>query len=112
MVFCSETMGAYEDFIQTTRQTEVMQQVLADLEKEPARLLLAICREYEASNEPVSDHHFHVSGYLGEIALRALVSAGLIERQAGGRFAIYRYKPTSAGMEHYRRLTSEGWPGE
>ncbi len=48
-------MGAYEELIERLRQTDVMQQVLAALEKEPVTLLYAICKEYEASNEPVPD---------------------------------------------------------
>jgi hypothetical protein len=100
-------MGAYEDLVQTIKQTEVMQQALAGLQEEPVKLLRAICKEYEASNEPVSDHHFHLSGYWGEIALRALLSAGLIEQQSGDRSSIFRYKPTPAGMEHYKRLIRE-----
>jgi len=100
-------MGAYEDLVETIKQTEAMQQALAGLQEEPVKLLWAICKEYEASNEPVSDHHFHLSGYWGEIALRALLSAGLIEQQSGDRSSIFRYKPTPAGMEHYKRLIRE-----
>ena len=100
-------MGAYEGLVQTIKQTEVMQQALAGLQEEPVKLLRAICKEYEASNEPVSDHHFLLTGYLGEIALRALLSAGLIERQSGDRDSIFRYKPTPAGLEHYKRLIRE-----
>ena len=59
-----------------------MQEVLADLEEEPARLSLAICSEYEASSEPVIDHQFLCLGYLGEAVLRALLTVGLIEQQA------------------------------
>jgi hypothetical protein len=100
-------MGAYEDLVQTIKQTEVMQQALAGLQEEPVKLLRAICKEYEASNEPVSDHLFHLSGYLGEIALWALLSAALIERQSGDRSSIFRYKPTPAGIEHCKRLIGE-----
>lgn len=102
-------MGAYEDLIERLRQTDVMQQVLAALEKEPVTLLYAICKEYEASNEPVPDHHLPISGYLKEVAVRTLLSAGLLERQAGGRLSVYSYRPTSDGMECYRRLVGDGW---
>lgn len=100
-------MGAYEELVQTIKQTEVMQQALAGLQEEPGKLLQAICKEYEASNKPVSDHHFHLSGYLGEIAVRSLLSAGLIERQWGDQSSIFCYKPTPAGMEHYKSLIGE-----
>ncbi len=83
-----------------------MQAVLAALEKEPITLLYAICAE------PVPDHHLHVSGYLKEVALRALLSTGLLERQPGGRLSIYSYKPTQAGIKYYRILVDEGWGGK
>lgn len=102
-------MGAYEDLIERLRQTDVMHDVLAALEKEPVALLYAICKEYEASNEPVPDHHLAISGYLKEVALRTLLSGGLLERQPGGRLSLYCYRPTSDGIECYRGLVSEGW---
>ncbi|MGB2856319.1 MAG: hypothetical protein WBC61_06720, partial [Dehalococcoidia bacterium] len=80
-----------------------MQAMLAALEKEPVTLLYAICKE------PVPDHHLHVSGYLKEVALRALLSTGLLERQLGGRLSIYSYKPTPAVIKYYRILVDEGW---
>ena len=106
---CRENMGAYEDLIERLRQTDVMQQVLAALEKEPVALLYAICKEYEASNNPVPDHHLPIVGYLKEVALRTLLSGGLLERQPGGRLSVYSYTPTSDGIECYRRLENEGW---
>lgn len=83
-----------------------MKHVLESLEEEPARILIHICREYEALGRPVPDHHFHVSGYIGEVALKALVAAGLIQSRPGSRFSLYDYEPTSQGLEHYRRLVS------
>lgn len=109
---CRGNMGAYEDLSEALRQTDAMQAVLAALEKEPITLLYAICAEYKSSKEPVPDHHLHVSGYLKEVALRALLSTGLLERQPGGRLSIYSYKPTPAGIKYYRRLVDEGWGGK
>ncbi len=85
-------MGAYEDLSEALRQTDAMQAVLAALEKEPITLLYAICAEYKSSKEPVPDHHLHVSGYLKEVALRALLSTGLLERQT---VAGYLFTPTN-----------------
>ena len=94
------------DFQTLIKNTEVMKHVLESLEEEPARILIHICKEYEASGRPVPDHHFHVSGYIGEVALRALVAAGLIQSRPGRRFSLYDYEPTPAGLEHYRKLVS------
>jgi len=100
-------MGAYADLVRKLRKTEVMREVLASLEREPVALLYAICREYESSGEPVPAHHLRTSGYLTEAALRALVSAGLLQREPGGRLSVYSYRPTSEAMSCYRRLVAE-----
>lgn len=107
--YCWGNMGAHEDLIEKLKQTDVLQQVLGAFEKEPVILLHAICKEYKVSNEPVPDHHLLVSGYLKEVALRALLSAGLMERQPGSKLTVHAYKPTSAGMKYYQRLVNEGW---
>ncbi len=100
-------MGAFEDFVEVVKQTETMQALLQSLEKEPAKLLAVICREYEVTNKAVPDHHLNLSGYLGEAILRALVSANLIAREREDRFALYVYKPTEAGLKYYRAMLDE-----
>jgi hypothetical protein len=100
-------MGAFEDFVEAVKQTETMQALLQSLEKEPAKLLAVICREYEVTNKAVPDHHLNLSGYFGEAILRALVSANLITREREDRFALYVYKPTEAGLKYYRAMLDE-----
>jgi hypothetical protein len=100
-------MGAFEDFIDLIKQTEPMQALLQNLEKEPAKLLSVICREYEATNKAVPDHHLNLSGYFGEAILRALVSANLITREREDRFALYGYKPTETGLKYYKAMLDE-----
>lgn len=102
-------MKAYQDFITLIKKTEPMQQMLRSLEEEPARLLGRICQEYEKTGQPVPDHHLHPSGYIGEVALRALISAGLLRSEAGGKFALYQYQPTEKGLEQYKSLISSGF---
>src|SRR4030042_1186505 len=97
-------MGAFEDFVEAVKQTETMQALLQSLEKEPAKLLAVICREYEVTNKAVPDHHLNLSGYFGEAILRALVSANLITREREDRFALYVYKPTAAGLKYYKAI--------
>jgi hypothetical protein len=80
-------MGAFEDFVDVVKKTETMQALLQNLEREPAKLLAAICREYEATNKAVPDHHLKLAGYFGEAMLRALVSANLITREREDRFS-------------------------
>ena len=84
-----------------------MQSLLQGQEKEPAKLLAVVCREYEANNKAVPDHHLNLSGYFGEAILRALVSANLITREREDRFALYVYKPTEAGLKYYRAMLDE-----
>ena len=100
-------MGAFEDFVDVVKQTETMQALLQNLEREPAKLLAAICREYEATKKAVPDHHLNLAGYFGEAMLRALVSANLITREREDRFSLYGYRPTEAGLKYYIALLKE-----
>ena len=100
-------MGASEDFIDLIKQTETMQALLQNLEREPAKLLGIICREYEATNKAVPDHHLNLAGYFSEAMLRALVSANLITRERGDRFSLYGYNPTEAGLKYYKAMLKE-----
>jgi len=100
-------MGAFEDFIEVVKQTEPMQALLQGLEREPAKLLAAICREYAVTNKAVPDHHLNLAGYFGEVVLRALVSANLITKEREDRFALYGYKPTDAGLKYYKAMLKE-----
>ena len=100
-------MGVFEDFVDVVKQTETMQALLQNLEKEPAKLLAAICREYKTTNKAVPDHHLNVAGYFGEAMLRALVSAKLINREREDRFSLYGYKPTKEGLKYYKAMLKE-----
>ncbi len=100
-------MGAFEDFVDVVKQTETMQALLQNLEREPAKLLAAICREYESTNKAIPDHHLNLAGYSGEAMLRALVSANLITREREDRFYLYGYKPTEAGLKYYKAMLKE-----
>lgn len=102
-------MSAIDDFTALLEATEVMKQVLKSLKEEPAHLLGSICREYQRTGQPVPDHRLHFVGYMGEAALKALLSAGLIQRQAGGRLSLYCYEPTSEGFEQYERLKADNF---
>lgn len=100
-------MGVFEDFIDVVKQTETMQALFQSLEREPAKLLAAICREYEVTNKAVPDHHLNLAGYFGEAMLRALISANLITREREDRFYLYGYKPTEAGLRYYKAMLNE-----
>ena len=100
-------MDAFKDFVDAVKQTETMQALFQSLEREPAKLLAAICREYEATNKAVPDHHLNLGGYFGEAILRALVSANLVTKEREDRFALYGYKPTEAGLKYYRAMLKE-----
>jgi hypothetical protein len=100
-------MDAFKDFVDVVKQTETMQALFQSLEREPAKLLAAICREYEATNKAVPDHHLNLGGYFAEAILRALVSANLIIKEREDRFALYGYKPTEAGLKYYKAMLNE-----
>ncbi|RLC61763.1 MAG: hypothetical protein DRI01_07990 [Chloroflexi bacterium] len=100
-------MGVFEDFVDLIKQTETMQALLQGLEREPAKLLSAICREYEVTGKAVPDHHLNLAGYLSEAVLRALVSANLITKEREDRFSLYVYKPTEEGLKYYKSMLGE-----
>jgi hypothetical protein len=100
-------MVAFEDFVDLVKKTETMQALLQNLEREPAKLLAAVCREYEATNKAVPDHHLNLAGYFGEAMLRSLVSANLVTREQEDRFSLYGYKPTEAGLKYYKAMLKE-----
>jgi hypothetical protein len=102
-------MRAIEDFVSLLETTDVMKQVLKNLKEEPAHLLGNICREYQMTGKPVPDHRLPSVGYLGEAAVKALISAGLIKRQSGGLAALYSYEPTPEGLEQYKKLKADGF---
>ena len=100
-------MAVFEDFVALIGKTETMQSLFHSLEEEPAKLLGAICQEYEATSKAVPDHHLHLAGYFGEAMLRALLSANLITKELGDRFSLYSYKPTEAGLNYYKGMLNE-----
>lgn len=100
-------MAVFEDFVAVIKETETMQALFQSLEEGPARLLGSICKEYEATNRAVPDHHLNLTGYFGEAMLRTLVSANLVTKELG-EFSLYGYKPTEKGLELYKGMLSEG----
>jgi hypothetical protein len=102
-------MSAIDNFAILLETTEVIKQVLKSLKEEPARLLGDICREYQRTGQSVPDHHLRFTGYLGEAALKPLLSAGLLRRQSGGTLSLYSSEPTSEGLEQYERLKADGF---
>jgi len=102
-------MSALDQLATTLQATDVMQQVLSSTREDPARLLGQICREYEKRKNPVSDHSIALVGYMGEVSLKALVSAGLITRSTGGSRSLYCYEPTAEGLRQHENLKAEGF---
>ena len=102
-------MSAIDDFAALLETTEVMEQLRKSLKEEPAHLLGDICREYQRVGQSVPDHRLQFVGYMGEAVLKALLSAGLVKRQPGGRLSLYCYEPTPEGLEQYERLKDGGF---
>jgi hypothetical protein len=102
-------MGTIDDFVSLLESTDVMKQVLKNLKEEPAHLLGNICREYQRTGQPVPDHRLPFVGYLGDAAVKALISAGLIKRQSGGLTSLYSYEPTPEGLGQYKKLKADGF---
>lgn len=102
------TKNAYREFINEVKKTEVMDYLLKSIEQEPIRLFGIICRTYEKTGQAVPDHLLHPSGYVGEVALKALTAAGFINYLPGDRLALFRYEPTEEGLKVYKKLVKEG----
>lgn len=102
-------MGAIDNFAVLLETTEVMKQILSSVKEEPAHLLGRICREYQRTGEAVPDHRLHFTDYLGEAALKALLSAGLIRQQSGGRLSPYLYEPNTEGLKQYESLKADSF---
>jgi hypothetical protein len=100
-------MSALDDFTELLDRTEVMKQLINTLKQEPAHLLGDICREYKKTGKAVPDHNLRTIGYMGEAAIRALASAGLIIRSSGGLLSLYVYEPTDEGLKQYKKLKDE-----
>ena len=102
-------MNAIDSFTVLLETTDVVKQLLKSLKESPAILLGDICREYQANSQPVPEHRLHLAGYIGEAALRALVSLDLVTRRPGARLSLYSYEPTLAGLEQYEKLKADGF---
>ncbi|MBI4329949.1 MAG: hypothetical protein HY673_01550 [Chloroflexi bacterium] len=102
------TKNAYRDFVNEIKKTGVMDYLLKSIEQEPVRLFGIICQNFEKTGKAVPDHLLHPSGYVGEVALKALTSAGLIKYLPGDRLALFRYQPTEEGVKVYKKLAKEG----
>ena len=100
---------AHKDFMVLIGQTEAMEQMLRFVQAEPARILRRICREYEKYGTAVPDHHVHLSGYIGEASMKALISAGLMQSRDGGKISLWEYEPTEAGLAQYTALRDSGF---
>ena len=98
-----------DDFMALLEATDVIKQIRKNLREEPALLLCDVCREYHKTGHIVPDYRLHLTGYMGEAALKALLDAGLIKRQPGGSLYLYCYEPTAAGLEQYERLKADGF---
>lgn len=97
-------MTDLNEFVGLIEQTEEIKSVIRSVKLEPARLLCNICCDYQETGVPVPDHRLNLVGYLLDVALRALLSAGLIEEKPGGRRSLYVYKPTEKGLEQYEKM--------
>jgi hypothetical protein len=102
-------MSALDDFTTLLDSTDVIKQLIKTLKEEPAHILGDICREYEKTGQVVPDHRLRTVGYMGEAAVRALISVKLITRSSGGVLSLYCFEPTKEGLKYYRSLKAEGF---
>ncbi|MFO8143733.1 MAG: hypothetical protein R6T78_03545 [Dehalococcoidales bacterium] len=99
-----EAMSDLNEFVSLIEQTEKVKSVIRSVKLEPARLLCSICRDCRKTGAPVPDYSLNLVGYLLDVPLRALLSAGLIEEKSGGRRSLYIYQPTEKGLEQCEKM--------
>jgi hypothetical protein len=97
-------MSFKKEFLDLLESTEIIRQVKNNLDEEPVKLLHEICAKSGQDNLPVPDYNLPIQGYTGDVALKALVQAGLVDKVDGGRVALYSYKPTSLGIDYCKKL--------
>ncbi len=101
-------MAAFDDFTGTVRGTPVVTRVMESMMIEAAQALRDICRTFKETGEPMGGHHLPAGGYMGEMIVRALIEADLIEEVEGQeRGFMRRYKPTKKGEKTYAKLDKE-----
>jgi len=99
---------AFDDFTGSVRGTPVVTRVMESMMIEAAQALRDICRAFQATGEPMGGHHLPAGGYMGEMIVRALIEADLIEEVEGEeRGFMRRYKPTRNGEKTYAKLDKE-----
>ncbi len=104
-------MNAVDDFFALLKDTEPVREALKGLREEPAHLLGDICIEHSRTGQPVPDHRLHLASYTREVGLRALLAAGLIERETGGHLSLFSYKPTADGLAQWEKLKAADFYG-
>lgn len=100
-------MGSFEEFDTALHGTKIVQRVRRSLTIEATQALQQICREFERTGKPLPDHHLSSGGYMGEMIVKALIEAGLIEETEAERRAVRQYGPTERGRAFYRALLEE-----
>ena len=100
-------MNVLNEFENVLWGTGVFKHLTKSLIDEPLKLLIDICNKKMINEGPAPDHSLHMQGYIGDVALKALLESGLIEKLDGGRAALYSYRPTESGMAFYKKITQD-----
>lgn len=100
-------MSVIDELNVILKATDIFKQVVRSMEDEPLKLLVDICDKNTLTGRPVPDHNLRMPGYIGDVALRALIETGLVEKKDGGRVSLYSYQPTECGIAYYQRLKAE-----
>ncbi len=75
-----------------------IQELLGEVRTYPASLLRRICDLYATREAPVPDYALHLTPYLGETALRALIEGGYVALDPQTHMAVHAYVPTASGI--------------
>ena len=102
-------MSVEDDFFALLENTDPVKEVLHSLREEPARLLGEICAEHARTGQPVPDHRLRLASNVREVGLKALLAAGLVKQDTGGRLSLFSYEPTTTGQAECEKLRAGGF---
>jgi hypothetical protein len=101
------TEGANKELVEIISKFGPIRQLREELDRYPVELFRRVCLLSSKRNSSVPDYNLRLAPYLGEMALRALVSAELVATVDRGIHSMQAYVPTDKGKKLWQRLEAE-----
>jgi len=99
--------NAREELAGIVRESSPFRQLREELEQYPLSLFRRVCTLNVERGGPVPDYTLGLVPYLGDVSLRALEQAQLIEKVERRSPGVHAYEPTAKGKALWQRLQAE-----